>query len=159
MHLLLFFVMHVRVTVCMCVCFLYVCFACCKSNLYLGGQINKNSLFSFPFQYSLSLSLSRLQVVLCMCVCYSCCCLVLFHTTYANILADAGAPALNWNGAAFGVDCKKYWWVFVFKVFFSQFRSINLHKIFIAAPILLAFRCGGWWLICNVCMYVCVVIE
>lgn len=117
-------------------------------------------ILSLPFRFNtLFLSLSRLQVVLCMCVCYSCCCLVLFHTTYANILADAGAPALNWNGAAFGVDCKKYWWGFVFKVFFSQFRSINLHKIFIAAPILLAFRCGGWWLICNVCMYVCVVIE
>jgi len=28
--------------------------------------------------------------------------------TYANILAGAGEPALNWNGAlAFGVDCKK----------------------------------------------------
>lgn len=68
MHLLLFFVMHVRVTVCMCVCFLYVCFACCKSNLYLGGQINKNSLSSFPFQYSLSLSLSLAGRAVYVCV-------------------------------------------------------------------------------------------
>lgn len=147
--------MHVRVTVCMCVCFLYVCFACCNSICFWEARLTK--ILSLPFRFTtLFLSLSRLQVVLCMCLCLSCCCLVLFHTTYANILADAGAPALNWNGAAFGVDCKRYWWVFVFKVFFWQFWSINLHKKFFAAPILLAFRCGGWWLICNarVCVWV-----
>lgn len=103
----------------MCVC---VCLLCLlQFNLiFWGGQIKPKFSLSFvPVYYSLSLSLpGRSDLLLCVRVMQLLCCLVRFHTTYANILADAGAPALNWNGAAFGVDCKRHCWFFVFKVFF-----------------------------------------
>jgi len=100
--------------VCLCVDVLSACF-----NLTYWSKLNKNSQLIFSLSLSLSLShtnslCSLVSVSVAAAAEYHVAVAILFTLTYANILAGAGAPALNWNGAAFGVDCKRYIFRFLY---------------------------------------------